>query len=189
MSSLTQWTWVWVNSGSWWWTGRPGVLRFMRSQRVGHDWGTELNWTDAFTLYNFFQSSSPTWVKSICIWLVTMLLMGVWLQSQGSRGGCKGQHLSRTLRTDKALLVFTHTSPPWCGCKFHVKMWSLHYCSVWSKAGFRLRPLPPLPPPHTWPAPGSFGDLSAQPPSSSPPPCPDGLHMAITLSRVASFSK
>ena len=35
---------VWVNSGSWWWTGRPGVLQFMGSQRVGHDWATELNW-------------------------------------------------------------------------------------------------------------------------------------------------
>ena len=46
MASLTQWTWVWVNSGSWWWTGRPGVLRFIGSQRVGHDWVTELNWTD-----------------------------------------------------------------------------------------------------------------------------------------------
>ena len=37
---------VWVNSGSWWWTGRPGVLRFMGLQRVGHDWATELNWTE-----------------------------------------------------------------------------------------------------------------------------------------------
>ena len=44
MASPTQWTWVWVNSGSWWWTGRPGVLQFMGSQRVGHDWATELNW-------------------------------------------------------------------------------------------------------------------------------------------------
>ena len=44
MASLTRWTWVWVNSGSWWWTGRPGMLRFMGSQRVGHDWATELNW-------------------------------------------------------------------------------------------------------------------------------------------------
>ena len=44
MSSLTQWTWVWVNSGSWWWTGRPGVLRFMGLKRVRHDWATELNW-------------------------------------------------------------------------------------------------------------------------------------------------
>ena len=38
--------WVWVNSGSWWWTGSPGVLRFMGSQRVGPDWRTELNWTE-----------------------------------------------------------------------------------------------------------------------------------------------
>ena len=42
---LTQWTWVWVNSGSCWWTGRPGMLRSMGSQRVRHDWVTELNWT------------------------------------------------------------------------------------------------------------------------------------------------
>ena len=46
MASPTQWTWVWVNSGSWWWTGRPGVLWFIGSQRVGHDWVTDLNWTD-----------------------------------------------------------------------------------------------------------------------------------------------
>ena len=46
ISSLTRWTWVWVNSESWWWTGRPGVLRFMGLQRVGHDWATELNWTE-----------------------------------------------------------------------------------------------------------------------------------------------
>ena len=44
MASLTQWTWVWVNSGSWLWTGRPGVLQFMGSKRVGHDWATGLNW-------------------------------------------------------------------------------------------------------------------------------------------------
>ena len=44
MASPTQWTWVWVNSGSWWWTGRPGVLCFMGSQRVRHYWATELNW-------------------------------------------------------------------------------------------------------------------------------------------------
>ena len=45
MASPTWWTWVWVNSGSWWWTGRPGVLQSMGLQRVGHDWATELNWT------------------------------------------------------------------------------------------------------------------------------------------------
>ena len=46
MASPTQWTWVWVNSRSWWWTGRPGVLWFMGSQRARHDWAIELNWTD-----------------------------------------------------------------------------------------------------------------------------------------------
>ena len=49
MASLTRWMWVWVNSRSWWWTGRPGVLRFMGSQRVGHDWVTDLIWSDPTT--------------------------------------------------------------------------------------------------------------------------------------------
>ena len=44
MASPTQWTWVWVNSGSWWRTGKPGVLQSMWSQRVGHDWVTEMNY-------------------------------------------------------------------------------------------------------------------------------------------------
>ena len=42
MASLTQWTWVWINSGRWWWTGKPGVLQSMGSPRVGHNWVTEL---------------------------------------------------------------------------------------------------------------------------------------------------
>ena len=46
MASPTQWTWVWVNSGSWWGTERPGMLWFTGSQRVGHDWATELNWIE-----------------------------------------------------------------------------------------------------------------------------------------------
>jgi len=44
MASLTRWMWVSVNAGSWWWTGRPGELRFIGSRRVGHNWVTELNW-------------------------------------------------------------------------------------------------------------------------------------------------
>ena len=59
MASLTRWTWVWVNSGSWWW-GRPGVLWFMGSQRVGHDWATEVtDWlTDAILAYWFSRKFS-----------------------------------------------------------------------------------------------------------------------------------
>ena len=48
MASPTQWTWVWVNSGSWWWTGRPGMLQSMGSQRVRHIWATELNWSKCY---------------------------------------------------------------------------------------------------------------------------------------------
>ena len=46
MASLTQWTWVWVSSRSWWWTGKPGMLQSMESQWVGSDWATELNEKD-----------------------------------------------------------------------------------------------------------------------------------------------
>ena len=44
MASLTQWIWVWASFGSWWWTGKPGMVQSMESQRVGHDWATGLNW-------------------------------------------------------------------------------------------------------------------------------------------------
>ena len=47
MASPTQWTCVRVNSGSWWWTGRPGMLQSMGPQRVGHNWATEMNWTES----------------------------------------------------------------------------------------------------------------------------------------------
>ena len=56
MASPTQWTWLWVNSGSWWWTGRPGVLQSMRSQRVRHDWETELNWNEELSV-----TGLPSW--------------------------------------------------------------------------------------------------------------------------------
>ena len=65
MASPTRWTWVWVNSGSWWWTGRPGVLGFMGLQRVGHDWATDLIWSD---IHEYFISTC------ICNhWLYTSL--------------------------------------------------------------------------------------------------------------------
>ena len=63
MASLTRWAWVWVNSGSWWWTRRPGVLRFMGTQRVGHDWVTELNWIVEKLIMEHF--SCCEWVKNI----------------------------------------------------------------------------------------------------------------------------
>ena len=55
MASPTQCTWIWIDSGSWWWTGRPGVLQFMGSQRVGHDWVTILNWTEPCSYWPLFK--------------------------------------------------------------------------------------------------------------------------------------
>ena len=60
MASPTQWTWVWVNSGSCWWTGRPGVQQSMGSQRVGHDWATGLNWK-ASDIEHFFKCLLAFW--------------------------------------------------------------------------------------------------------------------------------
>ena len=60
MASLTRWTWVWVNSRSWWWTGRSCVLQFMGSQRVGHDWVTELIWV----YYDIFHEISDRGIFS-----------------------------------------------------------------------------------------------------------------------------
>ena len=56
MPSPTQWTWVWVNSRSWWWIGKPSMLQFMGSQRAGTDWVTVLNWTEL-----------NWWLKQFCI--------------------------------------------------------------------------------------------------------------------------
>ena len=65
MASPTWWTWVWVNSRSWWWTGSPGVLRFMGSQRVGHDWATELRklWGNSFHLWKILAPMPPKWTE------------------------------------------------------------------------------------------------------------------------------
>ena len=71
MASLTQWTWVWVNCGSWQWTERPGVLQFMGLQRVGQDWATELNWTLVYVqvLIMWFYWKTP------CLFIIYVLLI------------------------------------------------------------------------------------------------------------------
>ena len=78
IASPTQWTWVCVDFGSWWWTGRPGVLWFIGSQRVGHDWATELNWTErggSPNLYccskincNYFPCNSKYLILETVLW-------------------------------------------------------------------------------------------------------------------------
>ena len=85
MASLTRWTWVWVNSGSWWWTGRPGLLQFMGLQRVRHNWATELNWNVtklatssviAQSKLNL-QSDYNWWIRREGVWVRTVLILPV----------------------------------------------------------------------------------------------------------------
>ena len=77
MVSPTQWTWVWVSSGSWWWTGRPGVLQSIGSQRVGHDRVTKLNWTENHWCTNLPSSLVAQIVKT------PPAMQKTWAQSLG----------------------------------------------------------------------------------------------------------
>ena len=54
MASLTRWIWVWESSGSWWWTGKPGMLQSMGSQRVRLNWVTELNWKQEYRQFGWW---------------------------------------------------------------------------------------------------------------------------------------
>ena len=78
MASPTQWTWVWVDSGSWWWTGRPGILRFMGSQKVGHNWATELNYANVNIAWNLSTKDDISLKQqlnhSINIYWITILI-------------------------------------------------------------------------------------------------------------------
>ena len=72
MVSPTQWTWVWASSGCWWWTGKPGVLQPMGSQRVGLDWATELNWKQPRWCY-----SDHWWPIRRCLLEMTVLFLHI----------------------------------------------------------------------------------------------------------------
>ena len=91
MASPTRWKWVWVDSRRWWWTGRPGVLQFMGSKRVRHDWATELNWTG--NQGGVTSQSSPRsghWVGRVCVaWVCDcgLSLLTQWLSSWATEEG------------------------------------------------------------------------------------------------------
>ena len=74
MAPLTQWTWIWINSGSWWWTGRSDVLQYMGSQRVGHDWTIELNWIGFASKLSRERRKGQMklawpWIENCCYWM------------------------------------------------------------------------------------------------------------------------
>ena len=95
IASLTWWTWDSVNSGSWWWTGKPGVLQSMGLQRIIHDWATELKWTEKKTLRRGGKNTQKNYTKKILMtWITTMVWssprarhFGVW-----SQGGLRKHH-------------------------------------------------------------------------------------------------
>ena len=98
MASLTQWTWIWVNSGSLWWTGRPGVLWFMWSKRVEHDWATELNWrlvrwfvvrfVLSFSLFVFPLMGRGEWGGNPVCWWLGLYFCFVCCLDEASCTGC-----------------------------------------------------------------------------------------------------
>ena len=94
MASPTRWTWVWVNSRSWWWTGRPGMMQFMGSQRVGHDWATKLNWTD----YIYICIYIYVFVCYICVCVCVCITFWCLVKSSsdnsvGKESACNAEHL------------------------------------------------------------------------------------------------
>ena len=136
MASLTRWTWIWENSGSWWWTGRPGVLRFMGSQRVGHDWATDLIWSDLKVVIGlwfrvFFLTAAqgilicnPGWeaiiFSNFYIFLIGILgLRGIVLKSfdacntllkvVGLGNSLEGIRRLKTTRNHKVIVTMQHT--------------------------------------------------------------------------------
>ena len=119
MASPTQWTWVWVNSGSWWWTGRPGVLQFVGSQRVRHD--ERLNWTvgDLPSLdLRFFIFEEK--------WLLLLLVSRLWVFRQPRTD------LSHAKEAGSTLFLLSGWEP---GCK---TVSSPHHQCWWCKVLFSL---------------------------------------------------
>ena len=94
MASPTQWAWVWVDSGRWWWTGRPAVLRFMGSQRVGHDWATESNWTELNSNKKIFKCrlSMLTHLQNTFTVVPRFMFRGITRCSKPARGTCATVH-------------------------------------------------------------------------------------------------
>ena len=119
MASLTQWTWVWVSSGSWWWTGNPGMLQSMGLQRVRHDWVTELNW----------------------IWLSrSFLKSGISCDLLGSRES-KGSGDVTVFNLDFMWSLFCSLS---CSCDFVMRFWSWLVC--WQMRPIELNQVTPAVP-------------------------------------------
>jgi len=130
MVSPTQWTWVLVNSVSWWWTGRPGVLLFMVSQRIRHDWKTELTSSQSF-------SGDQSFCLPICLCLSEFKCINYLLWSW--RGDLVGgaslyslYHSQQGLGVGVGLDLMDHKSHLSLGCA-STYGWEVHWYQVWSQ--------------------------------------------------------
>ena len=118
MASLTQWTWVWVNSRSWWWTRRPGVLQSMGLQRVGHNWVTELNWTYCLKgrkwvikFPNALSGYMSDYLKIInLINILNLSTSHLWTYSLSTSSACWKMHAA--LQIISCIIIFSDMTEP-----------------------------------------------------------------------------
>ena len=135
MASPTQWTWVWVNSSSWWWTGKPGVLQSMGSQkRDRHDWATELNWVheivinlliDLLTeiiIINFTNKEFKFWIyllleyfseKAMATHFSTLAWKIPWTEEPGGLQSMESHRVGQDWATSFSLFTFMHWRRKW----------------------------------------------------------------------------
>ena len=122
MVSPTRWTWVWASSGSWWWTGKPGVLQSVGLQRVRHNWVTKLNW-DAFESWAI--KKVEDWrIDAFELWYWRILLRVPWTARRSNQSILKEIHREYSLKdgcwswSSNTLATWweepTHWKRPWC---------------------------------------------------------------------------
>ena len=126
MASPTQWTWVWVSSGSWWLTGKPGVLQSMVLQRVRDNWATELNWTELASLCCYLREAKSVLQHNCCYWNHKSMCLAQnethedWTVEFGRGKGLLQMHtrsrVAHALRSPKllrAFLILNQSAVPW----------------------------------------------------------------------------
>ena len=116
-----RWMWVWVNSGGWWWTGRPGVLRFMGLLRVRQDWATELNWTELIAHFWGFPCCSDD-KESACNAGDLGSIHGLGRSPGGGHGNPLQYSCLENLHGQRSLAGYS----PWCHKELDTTEWLKH---------------------------------------------------------------
>ena len=125
MASPIWWTWVWVSSRSWWWTGKPGVLQSMGLQRVGHDWVTELNWTECV-----YVNSNPLKYPT-CVWRATGTVGPLWKHTACHMPPAPSAPGHSSLGTQASQALGCDTSPGHCVLRGRESALLFCFCCVY----------------------------------------------------------